>query len=46
VDLKKYYTLIPVTTPLTMDDKAEIDKRWVDRLPKEMGFIPPPELTK
>jgi len=38
VDLKKYYTLIPVTTPLTMDDKAEIDKRWVDRLPKEMGF--------
>jgi hypothetical protein len=35
VDLKKYYTLIPVTTPLTMDDKAEIDRRWVDRLPKE-----------
>lgn len=41
VDLKKYYTLIPVTTPLTMEDKAEIDKRWVDRLPKEMGFTHP-----
>ena len=37
VDLKKYYTLIPVTTPLTMEDKAEIDKRWVDRLPKSRG---------
>jgi len=34
VDLKKYYTNIPVTVPLTMDDKQTIDKRWIDRLPK------------
>lgn len=33
VDLKNYYTNIPITTPLTIEDKAYIDKRWVDRLP-------------
>jgi hypothetical protein len=31
---QNYYTNIPITTPLTMADKAEIDKRWIDRLPK------------
>lgn len=33
IDLKNYFTQIPVTTRLTMDDKVNIDKRWVDRLP-------------
>lgn len=34
VDLKKYYTQIPVTTPLTPEDKMHIDKRWITRIPK------------
>jgi len=33
VDLKDYQTLIPITGELTFEDKAYIDKRWVDRLP-------------
>jgi len=37
VDLKKYFTQIPVTEPLTMEDKEYIDKRWVDRLPEGTG---------
>ena len=37
VDLRKYYTNIPVTTPLTLDDKEFIDKRWIDRLPEGTG---------
>ena len=31
---QEYYTNIPITVPLTMKDKAEIDKRWISRLPK------------
>lgn len=34
VDLRKYITNIPITTPLTFEDKYNIDKRWLDRLPK------------
>jgi hypothetical protein len=34
IDLKNYFTNIPITTPLTMGDKKYIDNRWVDRLPK------------
>lgn len=33
VDLKNYYTNIPITVPLTLEDKAYLDKRWIDRLP-------------
>jgi len=39
VDLTKYYTNIKPTEPLTLDDKAFIDKRWVDRLPKNTNDI-------
>lgn len=34
IDIKNYYTNIPIATPLTMEDKEFIDKRWTDRLPK------------
>ncbi len=34
VILSDYFTQIPITTPLTQEDKLYIDKRWVDRLPK------------
>jgi len=34
VDLKKYYTNIPIGRPLTLDDKDYIDRRWIDRLPE------------
>jgi hypothetical protein len=34
VDLNNYYTNIPITTPLTLQDKKYIDQRWMDRLPK------------
>jgi SAM-dependent methyltransferase len=37
VDLKKYFTNIPVTEPLTLQDKEFIDKRWIDRLPEGSG---------
>lgn len=37
VDLKKYYTNIKPTRPLTLDDKEFIDRRWADRLPKGTG---------
>ena len=37
VDLKKYYTNIKPTRPLTLDDKEFIDRRWYDRLPKGTG---------
>jgi hypothetical protein len=37
VDLKNYYTNIPPTRPLTLDDKEFIDRRWADRLPKGTG---------
>lgn len=33
VNLKKYYTNIPPTVPLTLDDKKFIDHRWFSRLP-------------
>jgi hypothetical protein len=34
VNLKDYYTHIPITEPLKQEDKEYIDRRWVDRLPK------------
>lgn len=37
VDLKKFYTNIPITRPLTLEDKAYIDNRWISRLPKGTG---------
>lgn len=37
VDLKNYYTNIPPTRPLTLDDKEFIDRRWADRLPEGTG---------
>jgi hypothetical protein len=37
VDLKNYYTNIPPTRPLTLDDKSFIDRRWHDRLPEGTG---------
>ena len=33
VKLNNYFTQIPITTPLTMEDKEYIDHRWSDRLP-------------
>lgn len=35
INLKNYFTNIPITTPLTMDDKERIDKSWIDRMPKK-----------
>jgi len=35
IDLKNYFTNIPITDRLTLADKEEIDKRWVDRIPKQ-----------
>jgi hypothetical protein len=37
VNLKKYYTNIPVTEPLTLDDKSFIDFRWQSRLPGQVN---------
>lgn len=37
VDIKKYYTNIKPTRPLTLDDKDFIDRRWYDRLPEGTG---------
>lgn len=34
VNLEDYFTQIPVTTPLTFEDRRYITKRWVDRIPK------------
>jgi hypothetical protein len=34
VDLVNYYTNIPPAGELTLEDKAEVDKRWIDRLPE------------
>lgn len=34
VNVKNYYTNIPIAEPLTMEDKEYIDKRWTSRLPK------------
>lgn len=34
VDLKNYYTQIPVTTPFKLEDKAESDARWFNRIPQ------------
>lgn len=31
---EKYFTNFPMTGPLTMEDKREIDLRWIERLPK------------
>ena len=39
VDLKNYYTNIPVTVPLTLEDKAYIDNRWLSRLPKGSNSV-------
>lgn len=35
VKLTNYFTNIPITVPLTMDDKEYIDRRWLDRVPKQ-----------
>lgn len=37
VNLKDYFTNIPITRPLTLDDKDFIDRRWTDRLPEGTG---------
>lgn len=37
IDKRNYFTNIPITEPLTMEDKEYIDKRWVDRLPEGTG---------
>lgn len=39
VNLKNYYTNIPIATPLTLEDKEYIDKRWTSRLPKGSNHI-------
>ncbi len=39
VDLRNYYTSIPIDKPLVMEDKEYIDKRWSDRLPKGSNHI-------
>jgi hypothetical protein len=36
VNLADYFTNIKITTPLTMDDKRNIDTRWITRLPKSI----------
>lgn len=50
VDLREYYTNITPTEPLTIADKAYIDKRWTDRLPKGSGptdsWLPAEDLPK
>lgn len=52
VNLNQYFTNMPITTPLTIEDKAYIDKRWTSRLPIGSGnnsWIPGysiPELIK
>jgi hypothetical protein len=33
INLNNYFTNIPITERLTMNDKKEIDQRWLDRLP-------------
>lgn len=35
IKLNNYFTNIPITTPLTMDDKERIDQQWVGTLPKK-----------
>jgi predicted O-methyltransferase YrrM len=40
VNLKNYITNIPVTEPITLQDKKYIDGRWTDRLPE--GSVPIP----
>lgn len=37
VDLRKYYTNVPITVPLVMEDKEYIDNRWLSRLPDGSG---------
>ena len=37
VNLNHYYTNIDITTPLTLDDKMYITKRWNERLPSGSG---------
>lgn len=37
VDLRKYFTNIPIGRPLVLEDKEYIDKRWLDRLPEGTG---------
>lgn len=34
VDIRNYFTNIPIDCPLTMEDKEYIDNRWLNRLPK------------
>lgn len=35
IDLHNYFTNIPITGVLTMEDKLNIDKRWIETLPNE-----------
>jgi hypothetical protein len=37
VQMENYFTNIPITEPLTMADKKEIDLRWANRLPEGTG---------
>ena len=46
VNLKNYFTNIPITDRLTLDDKNYIDKRWVDRLPKNIKAFNTKELEE
>ncbi len=35
--MENYFTNIPITEPLTMADKKDIDLRWANRLPEGTG---------
>jgi hypothetical protein len=37
IDLVNYFTQIPITTRLTMQDKKDIDLRWTERLPNNIN---------
>ena len=37
VKMENYFTNIPITEPLTMADKKDIDLRWANRIPKGTG---------
>jgi hypothetical protein len=44
VDLRKYYTTVKPTEPLTFEDKALLDHRWISRLPTP--FAPPADKSE
>lgn len=39
IDKRNYYTNIPVTEPLKMEDKQFIDERWLNRLPEGSNSV-------